>query len=255
MALPYLIMEQPAGVASREPPGPGSGRRPYRSPRREEQARQTRSRICSAAAAQFLDRGYAGATMRGIAEEAGVAVPTVEAAFGTKARLLKAVIDAATAGDDAPVPMLERAWAARVRAASDATEVAAAFAGTLTESAQRAAGLMLAALDAARLDPDIAEVAAQLIRQREIMAAWLVDQLKARSPLRHGTGRDEAIDTVWLLMDPAVFTRLTSQRNWTAMQFRAWFTDTVTRLLMEPGHAALGPRVGQAGRAGCRDGQ
>src|SRR6202451_3598773 len=113
MALPYLIMMQSVGAASREPSGPGAGRRPYRSPRREAQARQTRSRICAAAAAQFLDRGYAGGTRRDIAAEAGVAVPTVEAAFGTKARLLKAVIDAAIAGDDVPVPMLERAWAER----------------------------------------------------------------------------------------------------------------------------------------------
>src|ERR1022692_4617412 len=173
------------------------------------------------------------------AAEAGVPVPTVEAAFGTKARLLKAVIDAAIAGDEAPVPMLERAWAARARAASDATGVAAEFAGTLTASAQRAAGLVLVALDAARLDPDIAEVAAQPTRQRGIMAAWLVDELTARSSLRHGISRDEAIDTVWLLMDPAVFTRLTGQRKWTATRFRAWFTDTVIRLLLDPGHARL----------------
>jgi AcrR family transcriptional regulator len=234
MAIPYLIVEQSVGASGREPRQSGAGRRPYRSPRREEQARQTRSRICAAAAAQFLDRGYAGATMRDIAAEAGVAVPTVEAAFGTKARLLKAVIDAAIAGDDAPVPMLERAWAQRAQTASDATAIAAEFAGTLTASAQRAAGLVLAALDAARLDPDIAEVAAQLTRQREIMAAWLVDELTARSSLRHGVDRDGAIDTVWLLMDPAVFTRLTGQRKWTVMQFRAWFTDTVTRLLLDP---------------------
>lgn len=235
MALPYLIVKQSAGSSGRESRESGTGLRPYRSPRREEQARQTRSRICAAAAAQFLDRGYAGATMRGIAAQAGVAVPTVEAAFGTKARLLKAVIDEAIAGDDAPVAMLERPWAKRARAASGAGEVAAEFAGTLTASAQRAAGLVLAALDAARLDPDIAEVAAQLTRQREIMAAWLVDELTARSSLRPGIDRQEAIDTVWLLMDPAVFTRLTGQRRWAAIRFRAWFTDTVTRLLLDPG--------------------
>jgi AcrR family transcriptional regulator len=239
MALPYLIVGQSAGAANREPEKSSGGRRPYRSPRREEQARQTRSKICTAAAAQFLDRGYAGATMRDIAAEAGVAVPTVEAAFGTKARLLKTVIDAAIAGDEAPVPMLERHWAARARAASDVSTVAAEFAGTLTASAQRADGLVLAALDAARLDPDIAEVAANLTRQREIMAAWLVDELTARSALRHGISRDEAIDTVWLLMDPAVFTQLTGQRKWTVMRFRAWFTDTVMRLLLDPGAAPL----------------
>jgi AcrR family transcriptional regulator len=177
--------------------------------------------------------------MRDIAAEAGVAVPTVEAAFGTKARLLKAVIDDAIAGDDTPVPMLERPWAGRARAAPDATGVAAEFAATLTASAQRAAGLVLAALDAARLDPDIAEVAAQLTRQREIMAAWLADELTARSPLRPGIDRSEATDIIWLLMDPAVFTRLTGGRKWTATRFRAWFTSTVTRLLLEPGPTEL----------------
>jgi hypothetical protein len=43
------------------------------------------------------------------------------------------------------------------------------------------AAACMAALDAARLDPDIAEVAAQLVRQREIMAAWLVDQWPGES--------------------------------------------------------------------------
>ena len=46
--------------------------------------------------------------MRAVAADAGVAVPTVELAFGTKARLLKAVIDTAIAGDDEPAPMLAR---------------------------------------------------------------------------------------------------------------------------------------------------
>jgi AcrR family transcriptional regulator len=235
MALPYLIVKPPVGSSGRKSRESGTGLRPYRSPRREEQARQTRSRIRAAAAAQFLDRGYAGATMRDIAAAAGVAVPTVEAAFGTKARLLKAVIDEAIAGDDAPVAMLSRPWAKRARAAPDAAGVASEFAGTLTASAQRAAGLVLAALDAARLDPDIAAVAAQLTRQREIMAGWLVDELTARAPLRPGIDRAEAIDTVWLLMDPAVFIRLTGQRKWNATRFRAWFTDAVTRLLLDPG--------------------
>ena len=51
--------------------------RPYRSNRREAQARRTRERVLAGATAVFLDRGYAGATVRAIATEAGVSVPTV----------------------------------------------------------------------------------------------------------------------------------------------------------------------------------
>ncbi|HWG12562.1 MAG TPA: hypothetical protein VG268_04740 [Streptosporangiaceae bacterium] len=155
----------------------------------------------------------------------------MEAAFGTKARLLKAVIDVATAGDDAPVAMLGRPWAARAEAAPDPEGFVAEFAVALTTSAERAAGLILTAQQDAAQDPEIAAVAAQLAAQREVMAAWLVDGLQRRSALRGGLDSAEAIDIVWLLMDPAVYTRLTGARSWPVSRFQAWFADAVLRLL------------------------
>src|ERR1700744_5223039 len=94
---------------------PGTRRR-YRATRRGAQPRQPRARVRAAATQQFLAAGYPGTTMKAVAATAGVSVPTVEAAFGTKAKLLKAAIDVATAGDDAPVAMLDRAWAVRAEA-------------------------------------------------------------------------------------------------------------------------------------------
>src|ERR1700733_3375526 len=112
----------------------GRQARGYRSPHREQQARCTRARIITAAARLFLDRGYAGTTMRAVAADAGVALPTVELAVGTKARLLKAVIDTAIAGDVEPVPMLAREWAEQAGSTTGAAEFAAAFAHQLAES-------------------------------------------------------------------------------------------------------------------------
>ena len=206
-------------------------RRNYRSARRQQQAAQTRARICAAATGQFLAAGYAGTTVKAVAAAAGVSVPTVEAAFGTKARLLKAAIDVATAGDDAPVAMLDRAWAIRAEAAPDPEGFVTEFAAVLTASAERAAGLILAALDAAPLDEEIGAVATQMAAQREVMAAWLVDGLARRAALRPGLDRAEAVDTVWLLMDPVVFTRLTGPRGWPPARFRVWFAASVLRLL------------------------
>src|SRR5260221_11599483 len=93
---------------SREP-------RRYRSSLRDAQARRTRQRVLDAATAVFLDRGYGGATIRAIADGAKVSVPTVEALFGTKARLLKAAIDVGIAADGEPGAGLERDWGARRR--------------------------------------------------------------------------------------------------------------------------------------------
>jgi AcrR family transcriptional regulator len=182
-----------------------------------------------------LARGYAGATVRAIAATAAVARPTVELGFGTKARLLKAVIDRATAGDDEPVPMLERSWAATAVASRDADGFVAAFAQEFTAASQRAGRLILVALDAARSDAEISAVAAQLMRQRETLAAWLVDGLAQRAPLRPELDHDTAVDIVWTLMDPAVFERLTHQRGWNPTKFQAWFTDSILRLLREHG--------------------
>jgi AcrR family transcriptional regulator len=210
----------------------GTAPRGYRSPRREMQARRTRARIIEAAAQRFLVHGYAGTTMRAVALDAGVALPTVELAFRTKARLLKAVIDVAIAGDDEQVAMLDREWAKRAESIAGAPDFVAAFARVLVSSAERAAGLAATALEAARADEDIAAVAAQLMSQREVMASWLVDGIMQRSALRGRTDRAASADTVWALMDPVVFCRLTGDRHWTTARFERWFTDSVTRLLL-----------------------
>jgi len=170
--------------------------------------------------------------MRGVAADAGMALPTVELVFGTKARLLKAVIDVATAGDAEPVPMLDRQWAGRAQSAAGPAGFAAACAEQLAESAQRAAGLTLVALEAARADTDTATVAAQLMAQRQVMAAWMVDGLLRWSPLRAGMDHATAVDTVWALMDPALFCRLTGDRHWSPARFRDWFADALLRLLL-----------------------
>ena len=210
----------------------GTAPRVYRSLRREMQARRTRARIIAAAAQRFLAHGYAGTTMRAVALDAGVALPTVELAFRTKARLLKAVIDVAIAGDDDQVAMLDREWAKRAESIAGPPDFVAAFARVLAGSAERAAGLAATALEAARADEDIATVAAQLMSQREVMASWLVDGIMHRSALREGTDRAAAVDTVWTLMDPVVFCRLTGDRHWTTAHFERWFTDSVTRLVL-----------------------
>jgi uncharacterized glyoxalase superfamily protein PhnB len=219
-------------MGASDPATGGTPTRRYRSPRREQQARRTRARITAAAARRFLVHGYAATTMRAVAADAGVALPTVELAFKTKARLLKAVIDTAIAGDDEPVPMLAREWAARAQTAAEPAEFIAVFAQTLVDSAQRAAGLTLVALEAARIDEDIAAIAMQLMTQRQVMATWLVDGLVRRSPLRNGVDRAAAIDTIWTLMDPALFCRLTGDRHWSALRFRLWFADSTLRLLL-----------------------
>lgn len=207
--------------------------RPYRSPTRQAQASRTRRQVIAAATEQFRALGYAGTTMGAVAAAAGVSLPTVELLFGTKAALLKAAIDVAIAGDDEPVPVLERPFVARIRQAETAEGFLATLAEALVAVAERADAVVLVAFEAARSDQRLAPLAAQLKSQRAVTAAWIVDELAVRAPLPPGVDRTRAIDTVWLLMDPAVFERLTIDRGWTPRQYGAWFADSVHRLLVD----------------------
>jgi TetR/AcrR family transcriptional regulator of autoinduction and epiphytic fitness len=217
-------------------------KRSYRSVTRERRARQTRERILASASAEFVRSGYGATTMRAVAGAAGVSVPTVELVFGTKPQLLRAAISFTIRGDAEPVPMLERDWAARAEAAESGPDFLAIVGRVLTDAEQRSAGLVVAAFEAAQVDDSMRALADQLRAQRAGTAAWVVDGLMKRSSLRGEIGRDRAIDTVWLLMDPHGFCALTRDRGWSPEQFRRWFTDSVCRLLLAQTDVAAAAR-------------
>ncbi|MPZ84930.1 MAG: TetR family transcriptional regulator [Actinophytocola sp.] len=222
-----------------------TARRAYHAPGRAERARHTRARIVTAAGDLFRAQGYAATTVRAVAARAGVSVPTVELAFGTKPRLLKSAIDVAIAGDDEPVAVLQRDWARKAAASDTVAELLAIFGKVFVAAASRAAELVVAAYEAAPTDPEIKALAERQEAQRTITVGWLVDGLVARAPLRPGMSRAAAVDTVWLLMDPVVFSRLTRHRGWSPDDVERWFTDSIPRLLLAPGWDAKGHSDGR----------
>ena len=217
-------------------PRPGRDGKPsrtYRSPQRSAQARRTRERIIAAATDQFGTAGYSATTMRSIAAASGVSVASIELTFGTKVELLKVAIDVAIAGDHEPVAVLNRSWATRAQTTTSVTDFLTVVARTLRPAMARSAGLVVAAQDAARSDPEVRQLAEQLSAQRAATVAWIVDRIRERGPLRKGTTRRHAIDQVWLFMDPAIYQRLTRYRGWSPTRYQRWFVDTLTRLLVD----------------------
>ena len=217
--------------------------RAYRSALRAEQARATRRRVLVAATALFLESGYAATTVRAVAGRSGASVPTVEALFGTKARLLKAAIDVAIAGDDEPVPMLDRDWAQEGLRAPDVRSLLRIAARVLGAAQERSAGLVLAAFEGAGSDPELAALAGRLVEQRAGSAAWLVDVVRRLSPLREETrhpadaagraaAREAAVDTVWLLLDPAVYERFTRRLGHRRADYEDWIARTIEHALV-----------------------
>jgi AcrR family transcriptional regulator len=71
---------------------------------------ENEERIVRAAHKLFARDGYRATTLTAVADAAGVAHRTVYVRFGTKAALLKRVIDVALVGDLAPIDVVSRKW-------------------------------------------------------------------------------------------------------------------------------------------------
>ena len=165
-------------------------------------------------------------------------MPTVEALFGTKARLLKAAIDVAIAGDDEPIPMLQRGWATAASMADDPERLLSELAHVLAPAQARSSGLVLSVFEGAASDRELRDLAAQMTAQRTVMATWIVARLADLGSLREEVKGDEAADTAFALMEPALFERLVRQRYWTLVRYERWIARSLRHLLV----ADAGPR-------------
>jgi hypothetical protein len=137
------------------------------------------------------------------------------------------------AGDHNPFAVLDRDWATAAQAMATVEDFLTAAARTLRPAMTRSAGLVLAAFDAAGTDPALRQLAEQLATQRAATVGWIIDGIADRAALRAGITRRHAIDQVWLLMDPALYQRLTRYRGWSPATYQTWFTATITRLLLD----------------------
>jgi AcrR family transcriptional regulator len=210
----------------------GKPTRRYRSAVREESARRTRRAVVVAATELFVARGYASTSLADVALAAGVARPTVFAAFGSKAALLRQVLDEALAGDDEPVPVAQRPWFRPVLEASTAADVLDAYAGVCTLISHRAARIFEIVRRAADDAPEAAEVWETLLRNRRAGARMVVERVGSFGPLRQGSDVERAIDVLWIFNDPALYGALVLHCDWTEESFRDWLSARMRDALL-----------------------
>jgi AcrR family transcriptional regulator len=206
--------------------------RSYHSPRRQEQARQTRLAILEAARPLFIEQGYAGTSMSDIARAAGVSIKTVEAIFGTKARLLMVLRDVSITGDDAAIPVSERAWFREMLEEVDPRRQLQLFAQGSCRIKRRTAAVNEVIRRAAQVDPEIGE------RWRVSQDQFIADQrrvaesLAARGALRPEVDVDAAAETIRALNHPSFYYLMVHEQGWSAEDFERWLADALVRTLL-----------------------
>ena len=210
-------------------------KRAYSSDLRTAQARRTRRPIVDAAGALFAERGFSGTTIEEIAATAGVSRKTVFTAVGGKVQLLKLAYDYAMAGDDEPVPMVDREGLQEVINEPDPYRQVELFARFVTAANSRVARLYVVLRGAAEVDPEAAELYEGWERQRhQAMLEGPVPNFAGKGVLRPGLDPREAADILWLLVGPATYDRLVNRSGWSEQRFTDWLHDTMLTQILKP---------------------
>ncbi|MFI7013717.1 TetR/AcrR family transcriptional regulator [Streptomyces sp. NPDC050164] len=200
-------------------------RRRYDSLRRTAQAQQTRAEIARAALELFVSHGWTATTVRDVAREAGVSVPTVYAVYGNKTGLTRALADAADLSADVPQLVAE------LESPTDPARQLAAMAGYDRRLYERAGDVIALVREAGRSEPELAtlyhdsRVRGDQTRV-EVFSSW------PAGVLRSGLDVPSAVDVYAALCNIDVYTVLTGERGWSADRVEQWWCGVLVRELL-----------------------
>jgi AcrR family transcriptional regulator len=201
-------------------------RRPYRSPRRAVAADATRVAILDAAESSFRQVGIPATTIASVASRAVVSPKTVYAVFGDKRALLAAVLDRAIAGDDRPIPILDRDWVRAMREAATVRERLTILGREGAAILARRAPVDELITRAADVDVGFRHLGDEARRQRRAgQAALLAIAIGRRA-------RPREIDTLFAIGSPEVYRLLVARGDWNHARFEGWYVDTLKRLFL-----------------------
>jgi len=194
---------------------------------RQERAVVTRRRILQAARLLFFRDGYAATTLKTVAAEAGVAVQTVYAVFGSKAAILtelRALVVSLPEADDA------------LRAAMRETTLEgrlAGFAHSIRRRWELAGDIVKVNEDAARADPEIRAGVESAQRRRQQGIRAFADAL-VRDRMA-GTDSDRAAAIMDALTMYDLYAQLVGVHGWSADTYERWLSGQLLSALRSAG--------------------
>jgi len=191
---------------------------------RELQALATRERIAAAARTLFRERGYVATTIEVIAETAGVAVPTVYSALGSKKAILEE-IRRLWIQDSQVQPLF-------VEALSEPDlnrrlELAARWQRLQLE---RGYDVIRIYHEAARADADIHAMWSEVLKGRAREKRRFIEALV--DGLQPGLVVKDATDIYVALERPEIYGELVLERGWSPEQYERWLAKTLQQQLL-----------------------
>lgn len=187
----------------------------------------TRRRILDAARRRFYEEGYAATTLRAVAVEAGVAVQTVYAVFGSKAAILAElralVVDLPEADAELRAAMVE----------PEAERRLTRFARSIRCRWELAGDIVKVHQDALRVDASLRPgVEAAEARRHGGIAAFVRG---IKGDLGAVIDVQRSIGVVNALTLYAVYEELTTVQGWTPDAYEAWLAEALVAGVLGPG--------------------
>jgi len=204
--------------------------RAFSSPVRQEQAALNWARILDAAGELFVSEGHGRTTVRQIAEAAQGTPVTVHAVFGSKAKVLTALIDQRLAPAPGVENVPDRPEAMAVREETVQRRQIHRFARDMAAVSKRVRPVYEILRTASAVEPEMAAARAEMdvdrLRNMHQAAEWMA----ARGPLRVDVAR--AGEIIWTLASPDVSRMLCDDRGWTQEEYAEWLEDTLIGVLL-----------------------
>ena len=178
----------------------------------------------------FETNGYARTTIRQIAERASVASDTVYAIFGSKARVLTALIDSRLAPGVDVANVMDRPEAQAVRDEPDPRRQLHLFARDMAATAGRVRGVFEVLRTASAVEPEMAAILVEMNGYRLANMRRVVNWIAEHGSLRVDV--DRAAEIIWVLASPDVATMLRDGRGWSVDEHAEWLEDALVRTLL-----------------------
>ena len=191
---------------------------------RAERARVTRERIADAARQLFRRDGYAATTLTDIAAEAGVAVQTVYAVYGSKAGILGSLREAVMHQPEA------EALYGQAMAAPSAERSLELFARSIRVRFEQSGDVIVILRDASTADAAIRDGVTATLQRRRGGLRQLAERLAP------GLRRDLDVPLAAAILDaltlPEVREELVDAQGWTDDAYETWLAGILTRELL-----------------------
>ena len=197
----------------------------YRSGLREQQAERTRELIAASARARFIEKGWAGTSVRSVAEGAGVSEATVYSVYGSKAGLASSLIDAAEQSANVRQTLVELS-----ERADDPVGQLRAFVGFDRRLYEGAGDVLRILAEGRRQHPELGAAYDEGRRRgdgqrRSAFSSWPAGVWRA------GVDIDRGVAVFGIVVSLESFVTATRDYGWSPDEVEDWWQGTLTELL------------------------